>query len=233
MAAKDRYESLTRLSGIVIAFLWIDIVLQALYALSSLAVIGYIGALQSGRVTVTDPEALAPSEIIQALIAIPATLVSLLLIVLIARWIFRAAWNVRHLGARRLEFSPGWSVGWYFVPFANLVLPFRAMKEIWHASHDPHRWQPGSVGLLSLWWALWISSNILGNINFRLALNAETLEWLRVSEWIGIGVCVLSIPLALVFVRIARRVREAQDRSFASAAEPPPLPEPPETAVAV
>ena len=91
----------------MIAFLWIDIVLQALYALSSLAVIGYIGDLQSGRVTVTDPEALATSEIIQALIAIPATLVSLLLIVLIARWIFRAAWNVRHLGARRLEFSPG------------------------------------------------------------------------------------------------------------------------------
>lgn len=232
MAAKDHYESLARLGGIVIAFLWVDIALQALYALTSLAVIGYIGDLESGRVVVTDQDYLAPSEIVQALIALPATLVGVVLVVLIGRWIYRAAWNLRHLGARRLEFSPGWSVGWYFIPFANLVYPYRAMREIWQASHEPHRWQPLGVGLLSLWWTLWLTSNILGNIGFRLAMNADTLTLMRASEGVGIAVCALSIPLALVFIRIVRRVQQAQDRSHALAAEPPPLPDPAESVVA-
>src|SRR4051812_40932909 len=36
------------------------------------------------------------------------------------RWIHRANVNVRGFGAEGMTFTPGWSVGWYFVPIANL-----------------------------------------------------------------------------------------------------------------
>lgn len=45
--------------------------------------------------------------------------------VFIGMWIYRAAWNGRvFAGARQLDFTPGWSVGWYFLPIANLWKPY-------------------------------------------------------------------------------------------------------------
>ena len=36
--------------------------------------------------------------------------------------------------ARGLRYTPGWAVGWLFVPFANLVVPYFVFTEIWRNS---------------------------------------------------------------------------------------------------
>ncbi len=58
-------------------------------------------------------------------------------IILFAMWIYRANFNARQLGAKNMKFTPGWSVGYYFIPFLNLWRPYQAMKEIWKASKNP------------------------------------------------------------------------------------------------
>ncbi len=40
-------------------------------------------------------------------------------------WLHRSVANARSLGVQT-EATPGWSVGWWFIPFANLVKPYRA-----------------------------------------------------------------------------------------------------------
>ncbi|MDW8262007.1 MAG: DUF4328 domain-containing protein, partial [Phycisphaerales bacterium] len=72
-------------------------------------------------------------------------------------WTYRANINCRAFGAAEMRFSPGWSIGYHFIPALNLVRPYLAMKEIWQASTNPSNWkqQPGSA-LLRWWWALWI-----------------------------------------------------------------------------
>lgn len=222
VAAKDRFESLQGLTTVVVSLLALDIVLQLLYGGASLAVISLIDGLLDGSI-VPEDDGLAPSEIVQSMVGLVSVLVSVSLFFIIGRWIYRAAWNVRHLGAKRLEFSPGWAVGWYFVPFANLVMPYRAMKEIWLASRSPQDWQPGPAGLLPLWWGLWLAGGVLGNISMRLNLRADTLEQMRIAEWVGIAQCAIAVPLALVFIHIARTVSAAQDQHPALA-DPPPLP---------
>ena len=75
-------------------------------------------------------------------------------------WQHRSNANLRALGAADLKFSPGWAVGWWFIPFANVVQPFRAMLELWKAS-DPEagavdwKGKPSTV-LLPIWWAAWL-----------------------------------------------------------------------------
>ncbi len=39
---------------------------------------------------------------------------------LILRWIHRANYNARQLGAKEMEFSPGWSIGYYFIHFTGI-----------------------------------------------------------------------------------------------------------------
>lgn len=76
-------------------------------------------------------------------------------------WRYRVQANLEQtFGFRRLEFTPGWAVGWWFVPIANLWKPKQAMNEAWVAS-DPSARPSAPLtarpsALLSAWWAAWL-----------------------------------------------------------------------------
>src|SRR5690242_12224870 len=72
------------------------------------------------------PDAVGPVEFLALLFLL--TLVAT--IILVGRWIYRASGNA-HTLANDLTITPGWAVGWFFIPFANLVRPFESMKETW------------------------------------------------------------------------------------------------------
>lgn len=40
-------------------------------------------------------------------------------------WVYRANYNCRQWGAAGMRFTPGWSVGWFFVPIMNLFRPLQ------------------------------------------------------------------------------------------------------------
>lgn len=53
--------------------------------------------------------------------------------------------------------SPGWAVGWYFVPFANLFKPLQAMKEIWLESNRAGTsYESRGSAILGWWWGLFV-----------------------------------------------------------------------------
>ena len=80
----------------------------------------------------------------------------------IAFWIYRAHKNLFEAGYDGLEFTPGWSIGWFFVPFANLYMPYKAMREAWHVSLGEGSGLSGpSPPLLVLWWSSYLAGNIV------------------------------------------------------------------------
>ncbi len=95
----------------------------------------------------------------------------------VCMWMHCAATNLRAFGNPYLNFTPAGSVGWWFVPFANFVKPFQAMREIVNAS-DPSTLTvdgilgsmpaPSPAGMLSLWWGAWIGSNLIANVSSRI-----------------------------------------------------------------
>ena len=132
--------------------------------------------------------------------------------VLVLTWIHRANHNARQLGAADMRFTPGWAVGWYFVPIAWFWKPYQVMSEIWRASRHPSYWrgQPVSA-LLPWWWALWIlpfwgSSVVDLTVGRNLdEAGAETLE--AASE---LAYWILEIPLILVLLGIIGGVHRMQ-----------------------
>lgn len=75
-------------------------------------------------------------------------------------WQHRAQSNVWALPSqRRPEFSPGWVVGWWFVPFANLVMPVLTIREAAQRSAEAAGAR-SSTGLLVGWWSSWVISMI-------------------------------------------------------------------------
>src|SRR5918997_5039842 len=88
------------------------------------------------------------------------------LVVAFLLWLHRASKNLRALGnpSQRIEFTPGWAVGWFFIPFANLVMPYKAVREVWEKSDPAVRTGddfmfagPSSAPLLLGWWVTFIA----------------------------------------------------------------------------
>jgi len=144
--------------------------------------------------------------------------------VLILRWIYRARECVDALSAIGMRFSPGWSIGWYFVPFANLWKPFQAMNEIWKASSAPQAWkdQP-TPGLLRWWWGLWLLASFLGQAVSRLSPHARTLENLQALSLLSVATSATHIALAATLTALIGSIDSMQRAHFADLqAVPPP-----------
>jgi hypothetical protein len=132
-------------------------------------------------------------------------------VVVFARWIYVVARNIRSLGADRLQFTPGWAVGYYFVPIVNLWRPYQAMKEIWKASHEPVHWQlqKGSFLLVS-WWTFWIISCLIGQMAFRTATSAKTASDYIDATTFSIASDVIEIPLCFIALVLVLKLSRVQ-----------------------
>ncbi|MGA0600669.1 DUF4328 domain-containing protein [Caulobacter sp. KR2-114] len=200
------------LSRLVILFLWIDLVVGLFNGVSTLAELQILGRLPMDTpVSLTEIPGLPPvAEVVRAVVGL-AVLVSFVATgFLCLKWVYRVSLNA-HALIPTLTISPGWAVGWYFVPIALLLKPFQAMKETWQASANPAAWRSvDTPSLLRWWWFLWLLSSILGNLSFRLQLEAKSLDLVLASDVVDIVGAVVAIPLNLVFIRIVRRVNDMQ-----------------------
>tara|TARA_Y100001970_G_scaffold287577_1_gene412599 strand:+ start:745 stop:1416 length:672 start_codon:yes stop_codon:yes gene_type:complete len=139
----------------------------------------------------------------QGIIGILQFILFIITAVYYCRWIYFANKNSRTIGANAMQFTPGWSVGWYFIPIACMWKPYQAMKEIWKTSKNSENWQSiETPALLRYWWMLWIASTLLGQLASRLSLRAEGIDELLflstlfiVSDIIEIFLCIVSINM--------------------------------------
>src|SRR5260221_8716711 len=68
------------------------------------------------------------NDLREGIIALFNLVLFLFTVVIFGKWIVRANRNVRALGATDLLMTPGWVVGFFFIPIANLWKPYQAMK---------------------------------------------------------------------------------------------------------
>jgi len=145
-----------------------------------------------------------------ALVYVAYSVLFIASVVAVCMWIHRAHANLHEAGVDGLEYTPGWAVGWFFIPIANLFKPYQAMRELWNASHGAHdSFDPSAPGLLKLWWAAWLIGNICENISTRIYLMSENPD-MFVANAFGVTGSVLTIVAALLLLAIVRGVYRAQ-----------------------
>jgi hypothetical protein len=167
----DNYRPATNLVFVLTILLVLSIVLEFFLAALNLFVHRQYPEIFAGE------EVASVTEAGIALVLFGFSLLSILIsiagLVLFFVWIYRAHDNVWALGAEKLEFTAGWCVGWFFIPFMNLFKPYQAMKEIYQASDpsaDETSWPLVPVpAMLALWWVAWVVSALSG-----LAANRST-----------------------------------------------------------
>jgi hypothetical protein len=187
------------------------VLLWAYLVAAALAGVAAVIALLAGGAAATNSDELSGLDLVNLIIGVPQLLITIVTGVVFLMWIYRANLNARGLGAQGMTFTPGWSVGYYFVPIMNLWKPYQAMKEIWQASEHPVSWSSAKPSsLLATWWGLWIASCILGQAAFRSSFSATTESAVMVSTVIGILTDLVDIPLCLVAMRMVREIIRMQ-----------------------
>ena len=139
-------------------------------------------------------------------------------------WLVRANKNARALGARDMEFTPGWMVGWFFVPLANLFKPYEVVEELYLASDpgsDAESWGAAEMPRTILaWWLSWIAFGLTSYF-VSLWTEASTPAALLPALFNGVAAALAITVLA----SIDRRQVEKRKRLAVSPA-PPPAPGP-------
>lgn len=131
-------------------------------------------------------------------------------------WQHRAHVNVRSAagGGGSLSFTPAWGVGCWFVPFANLVLPYRAVAELARESRPgppPTGDRPGRAtpAVIPAWWAAWILASILGWISARITIGDEAEDSLNLVR-LAMASDVVAIVAAGLAVGVLRLIDQRQ-----------------------
>lgn len=126
-------------------------------------------------------------------------------------WLYRAEVNARALGAQDMMVSPGWAVGWFFIPLVHLVMPFMAVRELWKASATPRDWQLTPVSpVIALWWACWLGTVISGNIAFALS-RMDDYGALQAADFAGMVSAAFTIPSAILLGAVVSRIQAMQE----------------------
>ena len=152
-------------------------------------------------------------------------------VVCFCMWLYRVYNNLSALNpGSRLDHSPGWAVGSFFVPFVNLVVPYRAVREVWQKSGHPDETRFSAISppaWFPIWWTFWLLAGFANNISLRLTLNDSVDP--TTDAIVSIIANALSIMAALFAFIVVGEIDQRQEETSMKAklgdlAGPPPPP---------
>lgn len=171
------------------------------------------------------------------IISLLAVLVQLLLyiptVVLFCMWAYRANANARALGASDLSVSPGWTVGWFFIPVAHLWKPYQAIAEVDRASGpddptDSTSWHRSRTSMVvHLWWAAWVIGSIAVNISSRMIANVppQNDDIARIGVWMSLAASTIMASAAILAILVVRTINRKQALNWQAQIDAlPPVP---------
>jgi hypothetical protein len=215
---EESFRPLRPLAGLGRAMAAIIMLIISLFLEGISIALGFLYILQINKLIAAGPFGVdvGPVQTLEDLISLFSIFQLVVFIgtgVVFLTWIYSAYANLETLGSDGLHYSPGWAVGYFFIPFLNLVRPLQVVQEIWRAS-DPEENRTNSA-LAGFWWACWILSGILGYISFQMVRHPQnTLELIRSSNILYIVSTLLSIIGGILVIFLIKGIMSRQREKF-------------------
>ncbi len=103
--------------------------------------------------------------------------ISVLSLIFLFIWIHRVNHNGHLFDDSVMKISPGWSVGYFFIPILSLWKPYEILKEIWMVSINPNELKKiPKHTFISLWWFFTLLTITLFSIYRHLISGAEKIN---------------------------------------------------------
>lgn len=122
------------------------------------------------------------------------------------RFTYRTMRNLHTVQSPVAKISPGWAVGYYFIPFVNFAMPANAMSQIYHGTHAAVGDESRHASPIPLWWSCWLLRGVAESIADRSGLLGLPLYSLYAASLL------LGIAAAVALIRMGGRVADRQER---------------------
>ncbi|MFG3188668.1 DUF4328 domain-containing protein [Streptomyces omiyaensis] len=203
------------LANAVTVLLGVDVVLLVLSAFSEAWILADPSAAAEAVLSVESGLGLL---VVAAACAILATAVVFVV------WFHRVRRNAGVFAPDTQTRTPGWAVGAWFIPFANLWIPRQIAVEVWRASRqDPYAADGArELTVLNAWWTCFVAGLVLDRLSGTLYDRAETLDALATAAAWSVAGCVFAAAagvLAILFVRRLTSMQHAKATGMLSAAK--------------
>jgi len=207
-------------------FLWLNVASLFLALLTDLNERSVIGKVrEAGGVATGDLAELAlQSDRFQLYVWILVLAALVLTSIFYSIWLYRAVRALLEIGVPDFPVTPGWAVGYFFVPFINLYRPYQIHNDLAKASeHAPaHDWKARpNAPIVGLWWGGWLAGGLVGRISQRLTRGEPDLGQLSTANLLSLLSSLMLIVSAIAAVGMVARIVSEQSRARLSAAVPP------------
>jgi len=140
-------------------------------------------------------------------------------------WIYRAYSNLYLFTDKRLKYSPGWAVGYFLIPVANLFMPYLVTTEILRHSNpinfgELYNGKPEKPSFLivNLWWTSFILP-IIFSVSFIIYLILIGHFPYNMAEFSNIPVIKICSVLFTIFevtmtILMLRQITKLQESKF-------------------
>ena len=140
---------------------------------------------------------------------------TLLCAVLFVTWFFLMRRRTGLMAPDRFRMGQGWAIGAWFVPLANLWLPYRVAVDMWGAcSPLPAEGETRRVPMwpVNLWWGLFAGNTLLGRYAASRLDTADSLTEISDAVTLYLAVDLLYVAAAGAAVLFAVRLTALQRR---------------------
>jgi hypothetical protein len=169
----DEHKRVRWLTALLIAGIAFDLIA----ILSGFAQFGLLSRVAAGG-AITDAEA-SSNDARQALIGGLQVIGFIATAICWLVWLHSAYRNLSLMGTKLTEYTPGWAVGYWFIPFLNLLRPYQVTKELWLRSARRNEEPIASLDaptIVSLWWGLYLLCGFFGRLVMVTAGRAEAVD---------------------------------------------------------
>jgi hypothetical protein len=117
--------------------------------------------------------------------------------------------NVQIITKETVMFSENSAIWSWFVPFLNLVRPYKIMKEIWvnYSKQSGRDDREDSGGIITVWWGVSLFSGAVSRISLKFSRDIVTVEDAVFAGYFSIADCAISIVAVLIFAYLINQIR--------------------------
>ena len=137
-------------------------------------------------------------------------------------WSSRTVDNEDGLGIGPSKVTPALAIAWWFLPIANLVMPYLVHKEIYQRYH---RGLLVGTRIVTLWWLVYLGSNVFGFFVAWVWVPAITFPELQTGLTLFVVAGLANAASGAIAITMVRRIQARAD-VLAVSGPPVPLPIP-------
>lgn len=203
----EKFKSPAKRAKWALIFLYLEIAFSAIVIFFDIYFLYLLNLMNNGEM-VSDAHfiSLENFEIYIGLIVIAVSLTSLVLFLV---WFYRVYKNLAVFKSKR-DRSPAWAIWSYFIPFANLFIPYLTMKETWLTSFKSKEKTEVKHSFVIGWWALYIISAIYAQVAARIWLAADSIEMYTIAYQHDIGSSIFLIGSSFLTILLIKKITQAQ-----------------------